>query len=217
MRGRGVIDEQIAYYRARAAEYDQTTGTGEGGPHEDAMAQVRAALEAFDPRGRVLEIAAGTGQWTSQLAAHASDVTAMDASPEMLTINAARTADSRVRYEVADAFDLDPAPVHDVVFFGFFLSHVPLESFDMFWGSVAGQLAAGGRVFVVDERRHGEWQEDWLDEDHGIVRRTLQDGTTHRAVKVLWDPSELQARLRGLGLTAAIGEAGPFFWCVATR
>ena len=52
---RELLDEQIRYYRARAAEYDETFPTGD--PFAAHAEAVRAALRAFEPRGRVLEIA----------------------------------------------------------------------------------------------------------------------------------------------------------------
>ena len=104
---RALIDEQIAYYRARADEYDRTSPNPEDDPFAAAADRIRAALRSFEPRGRVLELAAGTGQWTGLLAEHADDVLATDASPEMLQLNAAKVANPVVRYRVADAFALE--------------------------------------------------------------------------------------------------------------
>ena len=41
----------------------------------------------FAPRGRVLELAAGTGQWTGLLAEAADELLVTEASPEMLELN----------------------------------------------------------------------------------------------------------------------------------
>jgi demethylmenaquinone methyltransferase/2-methoxy-6-polyprenyl-1,4-benzoquinol methylase len=94
---------------------------------------------------------------------------------------------------------------------------VPPDQFARFWGGIAGALAPGGRVFFVDEGRHFLWREDWIDEGAGIVRRTLVDGTEHRAVKVLWEPAALEARLRAFGWSASVTSEGPFYWGVANR
>ncbi|MBA2266227.1 MAG: class I SAM-dependent methyltransferase [Chloroflexi bacterium] len=213
---RRLLDEQVRYYQARAAEYDTTT-TPAGdlfAPHGDAT---RAALRAFEPVGDVLELAAGTGQWTRILAEHATTVTAVDASPEMLEINRAKVADPTVRYLVADLFAWKPPQDYDVVFFGFFLSHVPPGHFDAFWSLVARCLRPGGRAFFVDERDHGAWNEDWADRPAGVVHRTLVDGSQHRAVKVLWRPDDLASRLADLGWDASVTGAGPFYWGRASR
>ncbi len=213
---RALLDEQIAYYRARASEYDTTT-TPSGdpfAPHGDAT---RTALRAFEPAGDVLELAAGTGQWTPILAEYATSLTAVDASPEMLDVNGAKLAGAGVRYLVADLFAWEPPQAYDVVFFGFFLSHVPLSHFETFWSLVARSVRADGRVFFVDEADHGIWNEAWVDPDGGIVHRTLTDGSRHRAVKVLWRPDDLAARLVELGWDASVHAEGPFYWGTAIR
>ena len=77
---RELIDEQIAYYRARAGEYDATS-MPEGDPLEAHADRIKAALRASPARGRVLELAAGTGQWTGVLAETADELLVTDASP----------------------------------------------------------------------------------------------------------------------------------------
>jgi SAM-dependent methyltransferase len=218
MADRELLDEQIAYYRARAGEYDATSPPPDGDLFAASATKVREALRTFAPRGRVIEIAAGTGQWTGLLADAADDLLVTDSSPEMLALNRAKTgARPNVSYAVADAFTLAPTHDRDVVFFGFFLSHVPPARFAAFWDVVAGQLAPGGRVFFVDEGRHVMWREDWIDEAAGIVRRPLTDGTEFRAVKVLWRVEELEGRLRSLGWDASVTEASPFYWGTGHR
>ena len=214
---RELIDEQIAYYRARAAEYDATS-TPEGDAFEADTERIRSALRAFAPRGRVLELAAGTGQWTGLLAEYADELLVTDASPEMLELNRSRVGEHpNVRYHLADALVLRAARTYDVVFFGFFLSHVPKASFDGFWAGLAGLLESGGRIFFVDEGHHELWEEAWLDREAGIVNRPLTDGSAHRAVKVLWRPEDLTRRLDELGWDASVTTEGPFYWGTATR
>jgi SAM-dependent methyltransferase len=217
MSDRELIEEQIAYYRARAAEYDATSPNPDDDPFADAAGRIRAALRRFEPRGRVVELAAGTGQWTGILADYADQLIATDASPEMLELNAAKVGERGVHYRVADAFAMDPTHDQDVVFFGFFLSHVPHGRFEDFWSVVDGLLAPGGRVFFVDEAAHGLWEEDWVDREAGIVRRPLSDGRVHRAVKVLWAPADLEQRLGELGWEVSVNADGPFYWGTAHR
>lgn len=213
---RELLDDQIAYYRARAVEYDATT-TPTGDPFAEHGDATRAALQAFAPTGDVLELAAGTGQWTGILAEHATTLTALDASPEMLAINRAKVGDRRVRYLVADVFGWEPPQAYGVVFFGNFLSHVPLDRFDAFWDLVGRCLQPHGRAFFVDEGDHGVWNEDWIDRDGGVIQRTLTDGSRHRAVKVLWRPDDLRDRLTDLGWYASVHGEGPFYWGTAAR
>jgi demethylmenaquinone methyltransferase/2-methoxy-6-polyprenyl-1,4-benzoquinol methylase len=216
MSDRDLLDGQIAYYRARAAEYDATS-TPPGDPFAAHDEAVRTALRGLAPAGRVLELAAGTGAWSGVLADIADDLLVTDASPEMLALARARMGERpNVRYEVRDAFTLAPAEPFDLVAFGFFLSHVPPDRFEEFWRTVADVLAPGGRTFFVDEGRHFLWREDWIDEDAGVVRRRLGDGTAHRAVKVLWEPDALEHRLAEIGWNASVAPEGPFYWGLAS-
>jgi len=206
-----LLAEQVRYYRVRAAEYDGTSLPPDG-PIAADLERVRSAVRSLGVRGRVLELAAGTGLWTALLVEHAEALTAVDASPEMLRLNAAKNPDPRIRYVVSDIFALQPEAVWDVVFFGAWLSHVPPGRFETFWNLVAGLLAPGGRAVFFDEASPGLGGEDWLDERSGIVRRQLNDGSRYRAVKVLWRPEELEQRLRSPGWNAEVHGAGVFYW-----
>jgi ubiquinone/menaquinone biosynthesis C-methylase UbiE len=206
-----LIQDQIEYYRRRAPEYDSTSSPV-GDPFDADAERIRAHLRAFRPGGRVLELACGTGQWTAVLAEYAAELTAVDAAPEMLRLNAAKVGDPRVRYVNADLFAYEPDGRYNTIFFGFWLSHVPPGRFAAFWELVRGFLAPKGRVFFVDEAAHGLWDEDWVDRDAGVVRRRLLDGSVHRIVKALWTPSELQDRLVSLGWEVMVEGAGPFYW-----
>jgi len=132
-----LLEEQRGYYRALAGDYLDQGLELPGGD------EVTRALDAFQPTGSVLELACGPSVWTDQLLRHASDVTAVDASPEMLAIAAARVGDQRVRFIEADLFTWQPDRRYDVVFFGFWLSHVPAERFAAFWSLVAACLKPG--------------------------------------------------------------------------
>jgi SAM-dependent methyltransferase len=76
--------EQIAYYRARAVEYDADAY----GP--EAQALITQAIEQIPVGSDLLELACGTGVWTQRLVRRAATVTAVDAAPEMLELARAR-------------------------------------------------------------------------------------------------------------------------------
>jgi len=191
-----VLEEQKRYYAARAPEYDDwwyKRGRYAVAPdvlarwHED-IGEVDAALESFAPRGSVLELAAGTGLWTRKLVRVADRVVAVDANRETLALNT-----DEAELVVADVFEWEPPDAFDVVFFGFWLSHVPEERFDAFWRTVRSALAPGGRVFLVDSGP--------LETEPGDDRqvRQLADGREFRIVKKFWRPVELAERLVPLG------------------
>jgi demethylmenaquinone methyltransferase/2-methoxy-6-polyprenyl-1,4-benzoquinol methylase len=135
----------------------------------------------------------------------------------MLAIARERVRDERVRFVGADLFEWRPDRRYDVVFFGFWLSHVPLERFAAFWELVDACLAPGGRVFFADDayRTPEELVEG---AESSTIHRRLRDGSTHRAVKVPHTPQELEARLTQLGWDITVASsAGPFFWGAGAR
>ena len=202
-----LLAEQIAYYRARAPEYDAGALALPGGD------ELEAALDAFAPAGDVLELACGPGTWTPRLLRHAGTVTAVDASPEMLDIAARRVAsDPRVRFVNADLFEWRPGRRYDVVFFGFWLSHVPMDRFASFWELVAECLTSKGRVFFIDDAYRTP--EELIEGPRSaLVERRLEDGTPFRAVKVPHTAAQLQGALTALGWRIEVHEtAGPFYW-----
>lgn len=207
-----LLAEQVAYYRAIAGEYGRHSIPG-GGADE-----LFAAFDAFRPTGRVLELACGTGEWTERLLRHATSITAVDASPEMIAHAQERIGnDPRVSFVQGDLFDFHPRERHDVVFFGFFLSHVPLPRFADFWAMVAEGLLPTGRVFFVDDSYRPP--EELIEgASSATVERRLLDGTAFRAVKVPHHPEDLQARLERLGWEASVhATPGPFYWGEAKR
>lgn len=202
-----LLAEQAAYYRAVAPEYEEHALPFGGG------AELSAALDAFRPTGSVLELACGPGIWTGQLLRHATEVTAVDASPEMLSIASARVGRERVRFVRANIFDWRPDRRYDVVFFGFWLSHVPLERFASFWSLVGDCLEPAGRVFFVDDAYRTPEELIEGEASSTIVRR-LHDGSAHRAVKVPHRPDELEERLARVGWRVEVRATttGPFYW-----
>ena len=207
-----LLAEQVAFYRALAPEYERHAIRGAWGGEPEA------ALEAFAPTGAVLELACGPAPWTPKLLRHADTVTALDASPEMLAIAASRVADERVTFVQADVFEWEADRRYDVVFFGFWLSHVPLERFEEFWSRVAAWLAPGGRVFFVDDAHRTDEELVW-GEASSMVQRRLTDGTAYRIVKVPHRPEELERRLGGLGWAIRVSatERAPFYWGAGAR
>jgi ubiquinone/menaquinone biosynthesis C-methylase UbiE len=221
-RDEDLIEQQKAYYRVRAGEYDEwflREGRYDHGPEfrarwEREVEEVRSALERFRPVGRVLELACGTGWWTEQLVRWADEVTAVDASAEVLALNAERVRSSRVRRVQADLFAWTPDGAFDAVFFSFWLSHVPPERFEAFWAMVRGALNPGGRVFFVDSlRTELSTASDHILPDAGdiVAERKLNDGSRYSIYKIFYDPAHLQARLEALGWRAAVSGTASFF------
>jgi len=218
-----IIKEQIDYYRARAGEYDEwflRQGRYDHGEDFnrrwfDQAAQIRAALDAFAPRGDVLEIACGTGLWSEQLARHATHLTAIDTAPEVIAINRQRLGDQDyVRYEEADIFTWQPPKRYDAVFFSFWLSQVPADHFELFWQKVRSALKDDGRFFLVDSIYNQTTTANnhvLLGRDSTVQDRKLNDGRSYRIVKIYYEPEDLAARLSALGWQSDLKRSADYF------
>lgn len=216
-----LLSEQVAYYRARAPEYDQwwtQSGRYNQGPEASArfageVAEVYAALDRFHAVGDVLEFASGTGIWTERLVRTAGTVTCVDAAPEMIEINRARLAATGAalpRYITADVFDWIPQDRYDVVCFGFWVSHIPEARWQPFWDKVRTALKPKGRVFFVDEVASDAPYYTPTDADDR-QQRTLDDGRRFTIVKRYYAPDALADRLAALGWRTGIQRTAQHF------
>lgn len=217
-----VLDEQLAYYRARALEYDawwERRGRYSLGEEGNAVwwrevEEVRAVLANASLDGELLELAPGSGVWTELLAARARAVTAVDAAAEMIAVCRERLerADlaDRVRFIEADLFAWQPDRRYDGVFFGHWLSHVPLARLDAFLAMVASALRPGGTILFVDSLgpSHSSWTKS-LDEEH--AERELLDGRRFRIVKRYDAHDELERRFRAAGIDMRVSSTPVHF------
>ena len=140
----------------------------------------------------------------------------MDASPEVLAINRARLAGAGLalpRYVEADLFAWAPERAYDVVFFSFWLSHVPPERFAQFWGTVAEALKPGGRAVLVDSLpdETSTAHDHRMPDERGLQERRLNDGRTFRIVKLFREPQELASQLADLGWRAEVSRTPTYF------
>jgi len=224
------LQQQIDYYRARASEYDEwflrQGRYDRGEAHSQQWFQevgvIQQALALFNPAGKVLEFASGTGWWTEQLAQYAQELTCVDASPETIALNRNRLDavdhSAQIRYLEADIFQWTPQPEEvgswDVVFFSFWLSHVPPEQFDSFWAMVKSCLKPGGQVFFIDSLYNGDAtaRDQFLRTEQDVMMtRKLNDGREFEIVKVFYVPEDLASTLAGWGWEIEIRETEQFF------
>jgi demethylmenaquinone methyltransferase/2-methoxy-6-polyprenyl-1,4-benzoquinol methylase len=216
-----LLSEQRRYYSARAPEYDDwwlrrgryvLDADAEAAWFAD-VAELEAELERFDPRGEVLELAAGTGNWTRQLVRYADHVTAVDAAPEVLELNRAKVEGS-VEYVLADVFEWKPPRAFDVCFFAFWLSHVPSSRLESFWQLVGRSLKDDGRLFLIDNA-HLSDPSHTVGSGAEVARRSLADGREFEIVKRFWTPAELEREVGAHGRRLRAGETSNGYFLFA--
>jgi demethylmenaquinone methyltransferase/2-methoxy-6-polyprenyl-1,4-benzoquinol methylase len=213
-----LLESQQRFYDLRAPDYGDETKPPDRKLHGNMPPEMaRGIIDNLQPTGDVLELACGPGTFTRELVRYARCITGVDSSVRMLERNRAAIDDPRVSYVQADVFGWTPDRLYDLVFFGFWLSHVPPTAFDRFWSLVAECLRPGGRVAFVDEDDRGLGV---TDEPHAVdgipaARRSLLDGREFDIVKVFWEPDQLHARLRALNWGVEIRRIGAtFMWGV---
>jgi ubiquinone/menaquinone biosynthesis C-methylase UbiE len=92
-----ILDEQLAYYRARAPAYDASVSGV-----TRLVARATPLLQRIGPCRQILELVCGTGTWTHMLLTIGQEITAIEAAPEMLQIARQKLGDAAMRYERAE-------------------------------------------------------------------------------------------------------------------
>lgn len=225
-----VLDEQAAYYRARAAEYDEwfyRKGRYDHGETEnhrwfDEVDMVRTALQSVPRMDRVLELACGTGIWTRELVKIANSITAVDASGEMIELNRYKVRSDIVQYVQANIFDWQPPKaVFDMCFFGFWLSHVPRARVGDFLRMVCSALKPDGRLFMVDSRRvTSSTAVDHqlpVGDDLETMQRRLNSGKEYTIYKIFYTPQQLEQIFNDAGFEVQVFITPTYFIYASAR
>ena len=187
-------EEIHQYYSARAPEYDRLYSKPE---RQADLRAIEHWLPSLFAGNSIIEVACGTGYWTQFLAPVASEVVAIDASPETLAIAKKRVPANTVQFAVGDAYNLSSGSQKFAgAFAGFWLSHVPRQSIAAFLQGLHATLNPGARVVFLDNRFvEGSSTPIGKPDQSGNTYqlRRLQDGSTHRILKNFPSESELRA------------------------
>jgi SAM-dependent methyltransferase len=214
-------DEMLAYYEARAGEYDDwylRRGRYARGPIHDAAwdAELDGAgtwLDALPISGEIVDLAAGTGWW-SPLLASKGELSLYDAAEAPLERARERLVAHRLRahLHVRDAW-AEPDRQVDAVFCGFWLSHVPRPRTGDFLALAKRWLKPGGILAFIDSLPDPQsGAADNPEPGDDVAVRRLDDGREFTIVKVYREPPELEDALRSAGFSGVrVTTTGRFF------
>jgi SAM-dependent methyltransferase len=165
------VSQQAEYYAERAPEYDAVYARPE---RQDDLAALRELLPPLVAGHRVLEIAAGTGYWTQVISGSAAAITATDLNDQTLQVARRRPyGPAPVSFLIADAYAPGAVPGDfDLVFCGFWWSHILRADIPRFVDGLRGRLAPGTVLILLDNR--------YVPGSSQPVSRTGPDGDTYQ-------------------------------------
>jgi SAM-dependent methyltransferase len=210
----------VAYYAARAAEYERVYDKPE---RQSDLGLLRGIVAEYFRGCGVLEVACGTAYWTAHIAATARSVTATDISSEVLEVARAKPwpQPATVTFGVADAFDLAAVTGQfDAAFVGFWWSHVPRARLGEFLEGLHDRLLPDARVMVLDNG-YVEGSSTPISRRDATgdtyQRRTLSTGDSTEVLKNFPSADEVRDRLLRHHGTAVEVVSLEYFWYATCR
>jgi SAM-dependent methyltransferase len=205
----GLVD----YYRRRAGEYEAIYAKPE---RQGDLAFLEKEIPRRLRGARVLEVACGTGYWTERVARCAAKIVATDAAEEPMRIARAKTyPEDVVRFELADAYALDPRlGPFDAGLAVFWWSHVPRQRVAQFLDSLHRCLDDGARVLLMDNVYAEGSSTPVCEVDsqgNTYQMRPLADGGRVRVLKNFPTEDELRAQF-GPHAASFTFEALQYYW-----
>ena len=166
-------EQLVGFYAKSAAQVERVYDKPE---RQHDLAELRAEVAQVLRGHVVLELACGSGFWTSVIARAADSVLATDINPAMVELAERRgVAGDKVRFRVADALALpDDIGEFTAVFIGFFWSHLERDGQEQLLAHLRKRLGKDVLLVIADD--------DYVEGSSGTVARTDAQGTTWQIV-----------------------------------
>ncbi|RKX28955.1 MAG: class I SAM-dependent methyltransferase [Candidatus Zixiibacteriota bacterium] len=183
------------YYRLRAPEYEQIyyRDVPERRQEIDDEATFIRDLAAGK---EVLEIACGTGYWTSIVSETAASIVACDISSEMIAMAQSKEYHCPVYFCQSDLNRLPFASnAFDLMIVGFWFSHHPRQEYQSFFEQIKQPLKKNGLIWLIDNNppAEGPTIESHHVDEHGnnYKQRSLDNGQKYIIRKNYFTEDEL--------------------------
>ena len=214
----------LRYYDERASEYEEAyvLGTGTASIADPEVFRREALLltqmvEHF-ARGRLVDLACGTGYWLPYYVAGCSSVTLIDQAPRMLQECRKKIASldalDRITIVQDDVLEHSFRPrAFDSALVGFLISHLTDEEEQQLFERLKTILAAGGRFLILDSA----WSPERARFNRKMERqeRRLNDGSRFEIYKRYIDRQDVVEWERKYGVATSIEHFGTAFIAVS--
>jgi demethylmenaquinone methyltransferase/2-methoxy-6-polyprenyl-1,4-benzoquinol methylase len=203
----------IDYYAKRAGEYERIYQKPERQNDLEILRKFGARTLAGQS---VLEIACGTGYWTQAVSQTAKSIVATDINEEVLQIARAKKYGCEVRFQKADAFDLNPSPQNHFTagLAAAWWSHLRKSQIKSFLQHFHRLFPPGSLMVFLDNRFVAGSNTPISradDEGNTYQLRKLEDGTEYEVLKNFPDKSEVGAIVGNSGGEIHWTEL-PYYW-----
>jgi ubiquinone/menaquinone biosynthesis C-methylase UbiE len=214
------------YYDERASEYEEAyvLGTGTASiQHADVFRHeavlLTGVVERF-ARGRLVDLACGTGFWLQHYAARCSSVTLIDQSSRMLdtcrTKVVALDLAHRASIVQSDVFDHTfDQRAFDSALIGFLISHLTEDQERLLFERLRTMLDSGGRFLILDSAYSPERAR--FNAKIERQQRRLNDGTQFEIYKRYIDRQDILRWTESYGAALSIEHFGTAFVAVSGR
>ncbi len=208
------------YYSERAEEYDDIYARPDKERLQEQAELGKLIAKNFQS-GSILEIACGTGYWTTYLANPLTTIFSTDGSKEMLSVAQKRfiTQKHKPFFFISDAYHpLQIFPGFDGAFAGCWFSHVPKQKVSLFLKNLQARLQIGAPVMFLDnvlrsdlggelkqrKSSHNTWK-----------KRQLKNGKEFSILKNYFSEEELREIFAPFAKSGVHITYGKHFWSVS--
>jgi len=222
--GPSLRESMFRYYDERAPEYEDAyvLGTGTASMPDPNIfrreASVLAGIVERFARGRMVDLACGTGYWLPFYAARCSSITVIDQAPRMLDQCRKKMATSGARAHMmvvqGDVLDHPFSPrTFDSALIGFLLSHLSDDEERRLFEHLKVMLDTDGRFLIFDSA----WSLERARFNAKVERqqRRLNDGSAFEIFKRYIDRQDIDAWHTTHGVTTTIEHFATAFVAVS--
>ncbi len=190
------------YYNERAKEYEElyTLGGATASiPNPESYkneAKIISELLKKFIKGKIVDIACGTGYWLPYYAPNSRKITLIDQSQEMLNECKQKIGyleiNKKCKLICDDFFNCEfEEKEFDIGLIGFFLSHCNEEQEKLFFDKIKKMLKVDGEMWFLDSAWNKERSK--VRDKLGIQERELKNGRKFNIYKKYFDKSDVQA------------------------